>query len=103
MKSLRNYASHRPSAPEPMADPQKTAPQSTDGVSMESVQTYLGMSQEERWRLLLEKVAQARGNGTVTDGDLDRMAQSAKAFLSPEQYAEMLRTVDVLKSSPPRS
>ena len=93
MKSLRNYASYRAHEQPQDPTPNKTA----ESASMDTVQSYLQMSQEERWKLLLQKVASSRASGTMTDGDLDRMAQSAQAMLSPEQYAEMLRMIDLLK------
>ena len=93
MKSLRNYASYR--AQEPKFE-QPPMPDSAN-LNHDNVQAYLNMSQDERWSLLLKKVAQSRASGNMTDGDLDRMAQSAQALLSPAQYADMLRMVDVLK------
>ena len=91
MKSLRSYASYR-------ASEQAPDPTPTTDATYDTVQSYLNLSQEERWKLLVSKVASSKASGSLSDGDLEKMAQSAKSLLSPEQYAELERIVDALKT-----
>ena len=92
MKSLRSYASYRTSEQDP--DP---APDTN--TTYDTVQSYLNLSQEERWKLLVSKVASSKAQGSLSDADLEKMVQTAKNLLSPEQYAEMQRLVGSLKEA----
>jgi len=62
------------------------------------VKSHMGKSENELMGEILEKYTEGIKNGTMSKDELDKFANNAKNFLTPEQMQKLRTIINKLKS-----